>query len=108
MSELAKLLIGKNEVELPVFEGTEGEKAVDISTLRSKTGYITLDPALGNTGVCTSNITFIDGEKGVLRYRGIPIEQFVGFLVITAGAVLSSRASALKGPSRRMLMNAVT
>jgi citrate synthase len=60
---------------LPVIEGTEGELALDISDLRTRTGLITLDPGFGNTGACTSTITFIDGEKGILRYRGIPIEQ---------------------------------
>ncbi|MBX7144066.1 MAG: citrate synthase [Oligoflexia bacterium] len=61
-------------LQLPVFEGTEGEKGVDISQLRAKTGLITLDPGFVNTGSCTSGITFIDGDKGILRYRGIPIE----------------------------------
>jgi citrate synthase len=60
---------------LPVVEGSEGELAVDISHLRARSGLITLDPGLGNTGACTSDITFIDGEKGILRYRGIPIEE---------------------------------
>jgi citrate synthase len=63
------------EVELPVVEGSEGEKAVDIGALRARTGFITLDPGYGNTGSCLSEITFIDGEKGILRYRGYPIEQ---------------------------------
>jgi citrate synthase len=75
MAETAKLVIGGKELELPVVEGTEGEKAIDITQLRAKTGYITLDPGFGNTGACESTITFIDGEKGILRYRGIPIEQ---------------------------------
>jgi len=55
--------------------GSEGEKAVDISTLRDMTGYITLDEGYGNTGSCSSAVTFIDGERGILRYRGIPIEE---------------------------------
>jgi len=62
-----------NEFELPVVVGTENEKGIDISKLRSETGYITLDPGYGNTGSCKSNITFIDGEKGILRHRGIPM-----------------------------------
>jgi citrate synthase len=62
-------------VELPVIEGSEGEKAVDIGVLRARTGYITLDPGYGNTGSCLSEITFIDGERGILRYRGYPIEE---------------------------------
>lgn len=59
----------------PVVVGTEGEKAVDISGLRQQTGYITLDEGYVNTGACKSAITYIDGEKGILRYRGIPIEE---------------------------------
>ena len=62
-------------IELPVLSGSENEQAVDISKLRSQTGYITMDPGYGNTGSCQSKITFLDGEKGILRYRGIPIEQ---------------------------------
>jgi len=50
-------------------------KAMDVSQLRATTGYITLDTAYGNTGSCTSKVTFIDGDKGILRYRGIPIEE---------------------------------
>ncbi len=63
------------EIELPVFEGTEGEKAVDISQLRARTGLITYDNGFGNTGSCISNITYIDGERGILRYRGYDIED---------------------------------
>lgn len=77
MTETAKLILGDQTIELPVIVGTEGEKAIDITNLRSKTGYITYDPGFGNTGSCKSTITFIDGEKGILRYRGVPIEQFV-------------------------------
>jgi citrate synthase len=76
MSDKAILTIGDQQIELPVLEGTEGERALDITKLRDQTGLITYDPSLGNTGVCRSAITFIDGEKGILRYRGIPIEQF--------------------------------
>ena len=71
----AKLIIDGQTIELPIVIGSEGEKAIDISSLRTKTEYITLDPSLGNSGSCTSSITYIDGEKGILRYRGIPIEQ---------------------------------
>jgi len=74
----AKLILEKNKtIELPIIEGSENEKAVDITSLRSQTGYITLDPGYGNTGACLSDITFIDGEAGILRYRGFPIEQVV-------------------------------
>jgi len=71
----AKLIIEDQTVELPIIVGTEDEKAIDVTRLRETTGYITFDPAYGNTGSCASDITFIDGEKGILRYRGIPIEQ---------------------------------
>jgi citrate synthase len=75
MTEMIKLVYGNKEYELPVFEGAEGEKAIDISQLRASTGFITLDPGYANTGSCTSSITFMDGEKGILRYRGIPVEE---------------------------------
>ncbi len=66
MSEKAVLKVGDQQIELPIIEGTEGERAVDISRLRSETGLITYDPSLGNTGVCKSHITFVDGEKGIV------------------------------------------
>jgi citrate synthase len=75
MSKEAKIELDGKPYELPTIEGSEGEKAVDISSLRADTGYITLDEGYGNTGSCISKITFIDGEKGILRYRGIPIEE---------------------------------
>ena len=62
-------------VELPLLRGTEGEVALDIRKLRGSTGLITFDPGYGNTGACKSAITFIDGEQGILRYRGYPIEE---------------------------------
>src|SRR5688500_6578888 len=62
-------------VSFPLVRGTENETAIDITKLRSSTGLITLDPGYGNTGACRSAITFVDGEKGVLRYRGYPIEE---------------------------------
>ena len=71
----AKLSYEDKEVELPLLEGTMGEKAVDISKLRGSTGLVTLDNGYGNTGSCASDITFINGEEGVLLYRGYPIEQ---------------------------------
>ena len=73
-TEKARLEYNGTVVELPVVEGTEQEKAVDISNLRADTGLITLDNGYMNTGSCQSDITFIDGEKGILRYRGIDIE----------------------------------
>ena len=75
MSESAQIRLGDKVLECPVIVSTEGEKAIDISKLRSSTGYITMDPGFGNTGSCKSAITYLDGDKGVLRYRGIPIEQ---------------------------------
>jgi len=71
----ANLTFEDKKIELPVVVGSEGEEAFDISRLRSDSGIITLDPGYANTGSCTSDITFIDGEKGILRYRGYPIEQ---------------------------------
>lgn len=75
MDKKAKLTVDDKTIELPVIVGTEGEKAIDISRLRADTSYITLDPGFSNTGSCQSAITFIDGEKGMLKHRGIPIEQ---------------------------------
>jgi citrate synthase len=73
-NKTVEIRLPEKTIELPVIEGTEGEKAIDIGALRQQTGYITIDNAYMNTGGCSSKITFIDGEKGVLRYRGIPIE----------------------------------
>lgn len=78
MSETAALKIGDTTFDLPVIEGTEGEKAVDISKLRDQTGYVTLDIGYKNTGATQSSITFLDGERGILKYRGYPIEQLAG------------------------------
>ncbi len=71
----ASLRIGDEAIDLPIVRGTVGDDALDIGKLRSSTGMITIDPGYGNTGACTSAITFLDGEEGVLRYRGYPIEQ---------------------------------
>lgn len=75
MSEIAKIELNGQTYEFPVIEGTENEKAIDISALRTKTGYITIDSGFKNTGSCTSSITFLDGEEGILRYRGYSIEE---------------------------------
>ena len=91
MDEFAKLIIDGKEITLPVIVGSEGEKAIDIRHLRPQTGYVTFDPGYGNTGACKSAVTYMDGEKGILRYRGIPIEQLAksssfvetAFLLIT-------------------------
>lgn len=75
MEEFVTLSYNGKEFTLPVVIGSEGEKAIDISKLRAETGFITLDVGYANTGSCQSAITFMDGEKGILRYRGIPVEQ---------------------------------
>jgi citrate synthase len=93
MADFAELRIGDKTIRLPIVEGSEGERAIDITKLRDDTGYITLDPGYANTGSCRSAITFIDGEHGVLRYRGYPIEELasrstfleVAYLLMTGG-----------------------
>jgi citrate synthase len=75
MTESAKLIIDGKTYEFPVMIGTEGERAIDITKLRQQTGLITYDPGYANTGACKSRITFMDGEKGILRYRGYPVED---------------------------------
>ncbi|KXX66110.1 citrate synthase [Marichromatium gracile] len=76
MSDQATLILGDAHHSLPIVTGSAGERALDIQTLRARTGLIALDPGYANTGSCRSAITYIDGERGILRYRGIPIEQF--------------------------------
>ena len=73
--DTARIILDDQEIELPVVTGSEGERAIDISKLRAQTGVITLDVGYGNTGSCKSGITFINGEEGVLRYRGYSIED---------------------------------
>jgi len=75
MSDKAKLTIDGNDYELPVIKGSEGETGIDITTLRGSSKTITIDNGFMNTGSCQSSITFLNGEKGILRYRGYPIEQ---------------------------------
>ena len=75
MSETANIILGGETYECPIVTGSENEKAIDISKLRAQTGYITIDTGFKNTGSTKSAITFLDGEKGILRYRGYPIEQ---------------------------------
>ena len=91
MGDTAQLIVDGNTYELPIVTGSEGERSIDITELRKKTGLITLDPGFANTGCCRSSITFLDGEQGILRYRGIPIQQLAdkssfvetSFLLIT-------------------------
>nr|WP_294898411.1 citrate synthase [uncultured Pedobacter sp.] len=75
MSETAELKLNGNTFSLPIVEGTENEKAIDIAKLRDQTGYVTLDSGFKNTGATKSAITFLDGEKGILKYRGYGIEE---------------------------------
>jgi len=76
MIEKAKIILPDGQtIDLPVLTGSENEKGIDISGLRKQTGYITLDPGFVNTGSCESSITFLDGEKGILQFRGYPIEE---------------------------------
>ncbi len=75
MSHTCRIELDGKSHDFPVVEGTENELSIDVSALRDRTGYITLDDGYGNTGSCKSAVTFIDGDKGILRYRGIPIEQ---------------------------------
>jgi citrate synthase len=78
MPDTAQLKIGDKTYDFPVIEGSEGEQAIDISKLRDQTGYVTLDIGYKNTGATRSAITFLDGELGILKYRGYPIEQLAG------------------------------
>ena len=88
MDDYAEITYKGKTYKLPVVEGSEGEKAIDISTLRQKTGLITLDPGFANTGSCISSITYLDGEKGILRYRGIPVEDLARHSTFTETAYL--------------------
>ena len=100
MTETATLTYMGKTYELPVVEGTEGDKALDISRLRQQSGLITLDTGYANTGSCTSAITFMDGEKGILRYRGIPVEQLARYSTFRETAYLLVHG---KLPTRREL-----
>jgi len=112
MSEVAKLQLGDETIELPVIVGSEGEQAIDITNLRSETGLITLDPGYANTGSTRSEITFIDGDKGILRYRGIPIEEVaekstfleVSYLLIKGKLPTSAELEAFEDSIQRHTM----
>lgn len=108
MTETAKLIIEGKEYELPIIVGTEGEKAFDITRLRQQTGYITYDPGFANTGSCSSAITFMDGEQGILRYRGIPIEQLAehSTFIETAYLLINGHLPSMEELNRtRVLLN---
>lgn len=94
----ALLTIDGKKYELPIITGSEGEQAIDISKLRQSTGLITFDPGYANTGSCRSAITFMNGEKGILRYRGIPIEQLAekSSFVETAYLLINDKLPAQK------------
>ena len=93
-------LEGKEHV-LPTMVGSEGEKAIDVRNLRAQTGYITYDDGFGNTGSCTSGITFIDGDAGILRYRGYPIEQLAEHSSFVETAYLISHGELPNAKQRR-------
>ena len=105
MSKTAKLDLGDQTIELPIMEGTEGEKAVDISKLRAQTGYVTYDLGLGNTGATQSSITYISGEKGILKHRGYTCEDLaqnsnfleVSYLVINGNLPNTDELNTFKG-----------
>ncbi|TGL45170.1 citrate synthase [Leptospira perdikensis] len=88
MSEKAILKVDGKEFELPILVGSENEKAIDITKLRQLSGYVTIDSGYLNTGACTSDITFLDGEQGILRYRGIPIDDLAAKSTFTEVAYL--------------------
>lgn len=88
MSEKAILKVDGKEFELPILVGSENEKAIDITKLRQLSGYVTIDSGYLNTGACTSEITFLDGEQGILRYRGIPIDDLAAKSTFTEVAYL--------------------
>src|SRR3990172_517963 len=87
-TETVTLTVGDKTLQLPVITGTENEKAIDISKLRSDTSYITMDHGYMNTGSCISSVAFIDGDRGILRYRGIPIEELAEKSTFTETAYL--------------------
>ncbi|MCC5789412.1 MAG: citrate synthase [Opitutales bacterium] len=112
MAKEAKIIIEGKEYTYPVIEGTEGEKAIDMRTLRSDSGYITFDEGYGNTGSCQSEISFINGEEGILRHRGYAIEDLaensdfieVAYLVIYGALPTASERTAFSERIRSSAM----
>ena len=100
MGETVTITHKGKSIDLPVVVGSEGEVAVDITTLRAEAGIITMDPGYANTGSCTSAITFMDGEKGILHYRGIPVEELAEHATFKETAYLLINGEL---PSRREL-----
>ncbi|MBI4777173.1 MAG: citrate (Si)-synthase, partial [Deltaproteobacteria bacterium] len=108
MEETAKLTLDGKTYELPVIIDSVGAKAIDISKLRQLTGHITIDPGFANTASCISAISHVDGEKGVLQYRGIPVEELAehSTFVETAYLLINGRLPALAElNSFRVLLN---
>ena len=108
MAENATLTIQGKTYDLPIVVGTEKEVGVDITKLRAQSGAITLDEAYGNTGSCESAITFINGEKGILRYRGYPIEQLAEHASFPEVAYLTIFGSCLAYGSYMWLIHHTT
>ncbi|MEE2685872.1 MAG: citrate synthase [Planctomycetota bacterium] len=112
MTEAARLTVGEEELELPVITGTENERGLDISRLRADTGLITLDEGFVNTGSTTSGITFLNGEEGILRYRGYRIEEIAAncdfletcYLLIYGELPTSEELSVFRSSIRRHTM----
>jgi citrate synthase len=111
MDPIGIVRLGDENFEFPIMEGTKAERAIDLRTLRSKTGHIAFDEGYGNTGSCESGITFINGEKGILQHRGYPIEQLAehsSFLETAYLIIYGELPSevALKAFERNILSNA--
>ncbi len=114
MSNFAEINLEGKSYQMPIYEGSEGEKAIDINKLRDQTGYITLDSGYKNTGATKSAITFLDGELGILQYRGYPIEQLaekstfleVAYLLIYGNLPTATEFAEFKTSiTRRTLVN---
>jgi citrate synthase len=103
----AKLIIDGIEYELPTMEGSEGEKAINISKLRASSGYITYDPGLGNTGACKSDITFINGEEGILKHRGYVLKDLTDHASFAEVAYLLYFGNFPNGTQRKELADNV-
>jgi citrate synthase len=104
----AELRLPETTLSLPIYEGSEGERAIDIAALRRDSGYITLDPGFVNTGACESQITFIDGEKGILRHRGYDIEDLAEnclFLEVAYLLIHGKLPNAQEAQAFKLLMN---
>ena len=106
MDQTAELIVDGKTYEFPIIVGSEGERAMDITALRRRTGLITYDPGYANTGSCKSGITFMDGEKGILRYRGYPVEELAehSTFVETAFLLINGELPARKELTRFSVM----